>query len=103
MAGCVAIACRSRWRSPASGRRASSQCQGRIATHLRSSRPGFRVRQGIPPNMKKVTLTVDVVVEIEDDVEPNDVTFDIDLEKIRPMICNKYVGRALGYCTQEYV
>jgi len=44
-----------------------------------------------------------VVVEIEDDVEPNDVTFDIDLEKIRPMISNKYVGRTLGYCTQEYV
>ncbi len=57
----------------------------------------------LPLNTKKVTLTVDVVVEIEDDVEPNDVTFDIDLEKIRPMISNKYVGRTLGYCTQEYV
>ena len=53
--------------------------------------------------MKNVTLTVDVVVEIEDAVEPNDVTFDIDLEKIRPMVGNKYVGRTLGYCTQEYV
>ena len=53
--------------------------------------------------MKKVTLTVEVVVEIEGDVEPNDVTFDIDLENIRPMLGNKYVGRTSGYCTQEYV
>ena len=53
--------------------------------------------------MKKGTLTVDVVVEIEDYVEPNDVTFDIDLENIRPMLGNKYVGRTSGYCTQEYV
>jgi hypothetical protein len=53
--------------------------------------------------MKKVTLTVDVVVEIENAVDPNQVTFDIDLEKIRLMVGNKYVGRTLGYCTQEYV
>ena len=53
--------------------------------------------------MKKVTLTVEVVVEIDDEVEPNDVTFESDLEKIRPMAGNKYVGRTLAYCTQEYV
>src|SRR5438093_13315217 len=98
MVGCMAIAGRSRWRSPSPGSRAISQSQGRIATDLRSSRPC----SGIPLNMKTITLTVDVVVEIEDDVEPNDVTFDIDLEKTRPMLGNRYIGRTLGYCTQEY-
>ncbi len=61
------------------------------------------MKPGNTTDMKKLTLTVDVVVEIEDAVEPNDVTFDIDLEKIRPMVGNKYIGRTLGYCTQEYV
>src|SRR4051794_4212025 len=97
MAGCLAIPGRGERRGSSSGSRASDSCKRRSARNLRPS------GSEPCPNMNKVTLTVEIVVEIEDYVEPNDVTFDIDLEKIRPMVGNKYVGRILGYCTQEYV
>jgi hypothetical protein len=59
-----------------------------------------------PKGKKRVTLSVDFVVDIDEDVEPNDVTFEIPLEKMIPMDCNgsgrKRVGRVRSYTTQEY-
>lgn len=52
--------------------------------------------------LKKVTLTVDMTVEIEEDVEPNDVTFDIPIEQVKPQANGKTVGVLVSYTTQEY-
>jgi len=57
--------------------------------------------------MKQVTLSVDFVVELEDNVEPDAVTFEIPIEKIVPMDFERSgtnsVGKVLGYTTQQYV
>lgn len=56
---------------------------------------------------KRVTLSVDFTVDIDEDVEPNHVTFEIPFERMVPMDCErsgtKRVGRVRSYTTQEYV
>lgn len=51
--------------------------------------------------MKTATLTVEITVEIGDDIDPSHVTFDRIMQAV-PQVDGKDVGEVIGYCTQEY-
>lgn len=52
--------------------------------------------------MKKVNFLVEFGTELEDDVDPNDVTFDIPIELVHAQdYSGKNVGRLVAYCTQS--
>ena len=55
--------------------------------------------------LKKVAITTDFTVEIPDHVDPNEITFEIDLATVRVdhMSDGPIPGaKVLSYCTQEY-
>lgn len=51
--------------------------------------------------MKQVTLTVEIQVSVNDDIEPNDITFK-GIEEAIPQVDGKDIGKVESYCTQEY-
>jgi hypothetical protein len=51
-----------------------------------------------------VTIAVDFTVDLDEDVETHEVTFEIPFEKMIPMKLDKgtkRVGKVVGYTTQE--
>jgi hypothetical protein len=53
----------------------------------------------------KATLTVEFVVELENGIDPDAVTFEIPIESVIPMAegSTGRVGKLVSYCTQPYV
>lgn len=52
--------------------------------------------------MKRVTFMVEFVARIKDDVEPEDVSFDIPTDQVRAQAGGNNVGVLESYTTQEY-
>ena len=54
--------------------------------------------------MKNVTFTVDFAVKLNDDVDPNDVSFEVDLARVNlvQIHTKENVGRAEAYTTMDY-
>jgi hypothetical protein len=52
-------------------------------------------------DMKNVTLTVEITVRINEDTDPNDITFR-GIEAAVPVAHGYKVGTVYSYCTQEY-
>jgi len=46
---------------------------------------------------------VEFNVSIQDDEEPNDITFEIPYESIRVDGSKRDIGKVTSYCTQEYI
>ena len=51
--------------------------------------------------MKSVTFVVEITTRINDNVDPEDVTFDIDLARVTPTDKGESVGHATGYTTTQ--
>lgn len=51
--------------------------------------------------MKNVTFQIEFTAKINDDVDPSDVTFDIDLARVTPQVESNgpAVGHVTGYTT----
>jgi hypothetical protein len=54
--------------------------------------------------VKNITFVIEITAQIHDDVDPNNVTFDIDLNNLRPVVGlnNVDVGKAIGYETVNH-
>lgn len=51
--------------------------------------------------MKTITIPVDITVNVNDDVNPDDITFDIDLTAVKPQVAGITVGTAVEHTTGE--
>lgn len=54
------------------------------------------------PERKEVTFVVEFTCRINKDVDPSDVTFDIDPGWIRPVVGDETVGVTTGYTTTAH-
>ena len=49
--------------------------------------------------MKTIILTVEVTVKVNNNIDPEDLTLDIDLSRVHPQANGKTVGHCTGYTT----
>ena len=49
--------------------------------------------------MKSVTFQIEFTTKIKDDVDPENVTFDIDLARVTPQANGESAGKVTGYTT----